>query len=62
MNEKFLTVKIVKDDAGWGVEFDGALINNTPMSYEDAKKLVAQCLDPDGPYTDENSWAENLLP
>lgn len=34
---------VIKDGEGWGVEWDGCLINDAPMSKQEAIKLAAEC-------------------
>ena len=55
MNSKYT---VVKDGGGWGVEFDGALVNDAPISKADAQKLAAECNRPaNNHFADENpNW------
>ena len=51
---------VVKDGNGWGVEWEGALINLAPMSKTEAQTLADDCNAPDdGYYTDENPLWDN---
>lgn len=54
---------VVKDGNGWGVMWHDALVNDEPMSINDACLLAYYCNTPDdGYFTDESPlWDEPYI-
>ena len=52
MNTEYIIV--VRDGEGWGVEWNGALINDYPMSKAKAKELAKKFSNPDYRFVDDN--------